>query len=266
MSLTQNIADMVKAANHLTDEVSGKIEEIDDKNNHFVASFLSNLRTNTNLVYYVDQINGDDTNDGSRNAPKCNISSLISEAPSGCNITISCLSDINSLDGDELGEGDSESLFISGFKYVILDLNKNSWNIRTANRTGFNESTNYIQLNQHINLRAFNKLYIRNGKINVSYTNSEHENLYFHNHPSCHGISEVQDGFLRYYNIDVTSEVPDMSIVSLDAYSGTHGNVSLNNCNFKGKGTIKYAGNGDVDNDDLHVVTWGVTLDETFDN
>lgn len=29
MSLTQNIADMVKAANHLTDEVSGKIEEID---------------------------------------------------------------------------------------------------------------------------------------------------------------------------------------------------------------------------------------------
>lgn len=68
MSLTQDIANMVQAANNLTGEVAGKMTQIDQKvdqavsdlNNAFPAKYQEySIRT-----HYVDCINGSDSNDG----------------------------------------------------------------------------------------------------------------------------------------------------------------------------------------------------------
>lgn len=69
MSLTEDIAELVDSANHLTDEVSGKIAEIDQKNEEFINSFDDNLASALSTTIYMDGDKGDNNNNGSAQSP-----------------------------------------------------------------------------------------------------------------------------------------------------------------------------------------------------
>lgn len=69
MSLTEDIAELVDSANHLTDEVSGKIAEIDQKNEEFINSFDDNLKNLTSRYFYLDANEGNNDNPGTEELP-----------------------------------------------------------------------------------------------------------------------------------------------------------------------------------------------------
>lgn len=64
MSLETTIADLVSAANNLTDAVNGKMSEIDAKVTNVADSFANEIRSSIGAIYYVDQQSGNDLNSG----------------------------------------------------------------------------------------------------------------------------------------------------------------------------------------------------------
>lgn len=84
MSLTQDIANVVQAANNLTAEVTGKMAEIDKKVNEATSAVPEQIKKSMYVTSYVDAINGDDSRSGeSRSHSKRTIKSVLDSAPAG---------------------------------------------------------------------------------------------------------------------------------------------------------------------------------------
>ncbi|MGE0081997.1 MAG: hypothetical protein AB7U81_11930, partial [Thiohalomonadaceae bacterium] len=78
MSLETQIAALTTAANNLTNEVSGKMESINAAVANAIAAIPNNIRN-----YWVDPINGNDSNDGSQAAPFMTIKRACDGVPVG---------------------------------------------------------------------------------------------------------------------------------------------------------------------------------------
>jgi len=83
MSLEQQIAALVEAANNLTANVSGKVVQIDAAVQAALATII-----NMERVYYVDVVNGLDAAAGNEAAPLKSIAAAISRTPVGGAVTI----------------------------------------------------------------------------------------------------------------------------------------------------------------------------------
>ncbi|HGS4817789.1 TPA: hypothetical protein ACMDRM_001684 [Vibrio cholerae] len=83
MSLTQDIANMVQAANNLTAEVAGKMNQIDSKVNNAVNEITETITANNVVTYYVDAVDGNDSNSGSSGSPLKTIKRAMTICPTG---------------------------------------------------------------------------------------------------------------------------------------------------------------------------------------
>lgn len=66
MSLEQQVAALVDAANNLTGSVNGKMTQIDQKVDQATASVPDTIRTKSSQNFYIDAVSGDDSNTGIR--------------------------------------------------------------------------------------------------------------------------------------------------------------------------------------------------------
>lgn len=64
MSLEQTIADLVAASNNLTGTINSKMNEIDQKVDEATASVPDTIRGLSTQTFYIDAVEGDDSNDG----------------------------------------------------------------------------------------------------------------------------------------------------------------------------------------------------------
>ncbi len=78
MSLESNIGDLVTATNALTAEVRGKMAGIDSAVAKAIAAVPANKRT-----WYINQLTGSDTNDGTPNSPLKTVEKAIANTPVG---------------------------------------------------------------------------------------------------------------------------------------------------------------------------------------
>ncbi|MNJ29843.1 hypothetical protein D3C77_244250 [compost metagenome] len=78
MSLESNVGDLVTATNALTTEVRGKMAGIDSAVAKAIAAVPVNKRT-----WYINQLTGSDTNDGTPSAPLKSVEKAIANTPVG---------------------------------------------------------------------------------------------------------------------------------------------------------------------------------------
>ena len=89
MSLESQIAALVSAANSLTSQVAGKMSQIDQKVDEATKSVPSIIRDLSEQFFYIDALNGDDTNVGtSTNAPLKTINGANGKAVNGARIRL----------------------------------------------------------------------------------------------------------------------------------------------------------------------------------
>lgn len=96
MSIEQSIAELTDASNHLTSEVSGKINQIDQQVAKATTQIPNQIRQQFNLHFYVDQQKGDDKNDGLSAATAFKtLAQAFSDAtsPHGASIRVDLVSD-----------------------------------------------------------------------------------------------------------------------------------------------------------------------------
>ncbi|MEZ9423757.1 hypothetical protein AB4186_09995 [Vibrio lentus] len=76
------------ASNNLSQEVSGKMAEIDQKVNQTADEILQVITSNNVIIYYVDGVNGSDSNSGSSGSPFFSLNRALSVCPTGSKVTI----------------------------------------------------------------------------------------------------------------------------------------------------------------------------------
>ena len=109
MSLEQTIADLVVASNNLTGAVNSKMNEIDQKVDEATASVPDAVRKLSSQSFFVDQVSGDDANDGSASSPIKSVNEAARRTPSMAKCEAILLNDYNFDDAVETGS----DLFIS---------------------------------------------------------------------------------------------------------------------------------------------------------
>ena len=88
MSLENQIANLVGAANNLTSEVAGKMRQIDNKVDAATQAVPNTIREYSEQRFYIDAIDGDDSNDGSPGAPLKTIAAVRLRTINGSRVTI----------------------------------------------------------------------------------------------------------------------------------------------------------------------------------
>ena len=69
MSLESQVASLVSAANKLTSEIAGKMKGIDQKVDAATASVPNSIKQESYKDFYIDAVNGNDSNSGSISSP-----------------------------------------------------------------------------------------------------------------------------------------------------------------------------------------------------
>ncbi|SHO57772.1 hypothetical protein [Vibrio quintilis] len=269
MSLTQEITKVVQAANNLTQAVMNKIGQIDRRVVQIENTAKDAVFSEMNKTVYLDNVNGKDSNPGTENSPIRSFSCALKMIPAGGKVNIICQSDMTNLYGYDANLKSYQMAIISDGKSVSIDLGQHTWYVKTCQKLLWSDYPNaddYIQINQHIHTDANSKLYISNGDIRVDYASETHKKLKFLDHPTCRGLQRISNGFIHNYETNFYCTVPDVSIFSLDGWTGTQGDALLNKCNIYGVGCVRVAGNSDVTLDDLNLCKRTVTFDETFTN
>lgn len=95
MSLEQTIADLVAASNNLTGTINSKMNEIDQKVDEATASVPDAVRKLSNQSFFVDQVSGNDANDGSANSPIRSVNEAVRRTPSMAKCEAILLNDYN---------------------------------------------------------------------------------------------------------------------------------------------------------------------------
>lgn len=88
MSLENQIANLVGAANNLTSEVAGKMRQIDNKVDAATLAVPNTIRKYSEQRFYIDAIDGDDSNDGSPGAPLKTIAAVRGRTINGSRVMI----------------------------------------------------------------------------------------------------------------------------------------------------------------------------------
>lgn len=88
MSLESQIAALVSAANSLTSQVAGKMNQIDQKVDEATASVPRVIRKLSQQSFFIDAIAGDDNNDGSIDSPFKTVNAANSRAVNGSYIAL----------------------------------------------------------------------------------------------------------------------------------------------------------------------------------
>ena len=88
MSLENQIANLVGAANKLTGEVANKMKGIDQKVEKTAQEISKTITENRVITYYVDAANGSDSNTGSSGSPFKTLSRALFLAPSGSSLSV----------------------------------------------------------------------------------------------------------------------------------------------------------------------------------
>lgn len=83
MSLEQQIAALVDASNNLTTVVNNKIQEIDHKVDNAVNEITETITANNVVTYYVDAVDGNDSNSGSSGSPLQTLKRALTICPTG---------------------------------------------------------------------------------------------------------------------------------------------------------------------------------------
>lgn len=101
MSLETQIAALVEAANNLTSEVAGKVNEIDSAVKSAVEGVPQAVLDNMGRTFWLHATNGDDTNDGAHSTrPLATIGEAIRRTPAGAALEIRIMSDYEMLPSD----------------------------------------------------------------------------------------------------------------------------------------------------------------------
>jgi hypothetical protein len=88
MSLESQVAALVSAASNLTSQVAGKMAGIDQKIDEATAAVPETIRGLADQSFYIDAIEGDDTNEGTMAAPLRTSSEAARRAVQGGNIAL----------------------------------------------------------------------------------------------------------------------------------------------------------------------------------
>ena len=88
MSLESTVSGLVQSTNRLTDEVSGKLKEIDEKVAEATASVPNTIRALSNQNIYIDAADGNDDNSGASGNPLKTIAAVNGKIVNGSLITI----------------------------------------------------------------------------------------------------------------------------------------------------------------------------------
>lgn len=112
----------------------------------------------------------------------------------------------------------------------------------------------------------FSVLYVYNGNIEIRHGHADHQALNYYSHPVTKGLNNISLGFVHYYNLNISCEIPQVAIFSADGWWCTGGDALLNACNVGGVGSLRYVGNGDIALSDLKVAKRNVKFDAGFTN
>jgi|GEM_PF-1752899 hypothetical protein len=165
MSLENQIANLVGAANNLTSEVANKMKGIDNKVTTALTAVPDQIRTTMSLSLHVDAEEGDDNNNGRIATPFKTIGRAIKEIPSGASGKISLkngqVHTVRKEDGFNPYEASDKTLLIYSRDYGSRAVLKIAPNIRVDN---VNLEASFVQASTRVDIR-FESIVLETGKI-----------------------------------------------------------------------------------------------------
>lgn len=122
MSLENQVAALVSAANNLTSQVAGKMSEIDQKVDTALQAVPNEVLKQLGKTIFIDQLNGNDSNDGSSDRPIKTFSRAAALSASGSSVYIRLMRDYTFVPGERAN--------FDGVKVLIGRLGENAPKIK----------------------------------------------------------------------------------------------------------------------------------------
>ncbi|HDY8182580.1 TPA: hypothetical protein RQL23_003966 [Vibrio vulnificus] len=250
---------LIESNRRLTNVVENKVSEIDRKIVELDSVATNAVFNEMKKTIYVDQLNGSDSNVGSSSLPLKSIASAIAKVPNGGEVTIICKSDITDIYGGASRPENEEIVYtISGNRKVELILNNFTFYAKTHIKNV--DGLDRLCIQQKFYCTYGSNFSIRRGKLDVDYKNADHASIPAYSHPNFRGFIRVENNYVKLEQLDINYKVPSMALFSLDGWSGTRAETIINYCNLIGQGVLRYASNGVVTIDDIHVAKRASTI------